>query len=124
MTDSKNKFVGEVETSEGKLGVKAYIGVIRDEREIKVFQLEDGSLGFVTESYLRINNREKVTHAMRFTEKTFVMLLETLHLSAIYFGIDVNTQIRALADGKNNIEFEYGGNGEFKFDEDKLNEKQ
>ena len=110
---SENKFVGEIETPEGKLGVRAFIAIKRDERETVVFKLADDSFGFVTKSWLLQNERQEVTHQMRFTETTFVMLLEAMLLAADYFKLDMADGIKKLATDGNQISFECGGNGEF-----------
>lgn len=111
-----NKPVGKCMTPEGEMDIKAFIRIRRDEREVFVAHLSDGSFAFETKSWLLSNDRREVVHMLRFSEKTMVMLMEALHLGAGYFGVDLIKQVKALADDTGeNLTFEYGGNGEFDF---------
>jgi len=110
---AKRRPVGTVTTPDGPLDVDAFVSIKRDEREAHVVKLADGSYAFQTASWLLVNGRERVAHSLRFTEDTYVLLMEAMHLGALYFGLDIEERVRALANGKDELHFEYGGNGPF-----------
>ena len=110
---TERNHIGEIDTPAGKMKVLAFVAIKRDERETHILHLDDGSYAFTTKSWLLENDRKEVVNNFRFSENTFVQLIEALHLSAVYFGINLNERILALADCKPMIDFEYGGNGKF-----------
>src|SRR5690554_1735531 len=96
LTPSDRGPVGQIETPAGPVDILAFVRLSRDEREVVMVHLADGSYAFHTQSWLQENGRAKASHSLRFTEKTLIMLLEALHLGSIYFGIDVEQTIRVL----------------------------
>lgn len=110
--------IGTAEIPEGSIEIEAYLGITKDEREVKVFKLADGSFAFETKSWLKINDRNEITHKMRFSEDTLVMLITAMFLGSSYFGIDLMSRVKAMAEGRESFNFETAGNG--KFDQSKI----
>ena len=104
--------VGTAITPEGAIDIKAFVAIRNENRNIHILQMEDGSLGFVTESYLAVNEGKKVENVMRFTETTFAQLLLAMVLSLDYFKVDLKKYIKRISE-EDQIRFEYGGNGDF-----------
>jgi len=101
--------IGKIKVQEGELDVLGYIRIARDEREVMIAKIADGSYAFETKSWLLTNNRQEVSHRMRFSEKTMMMLLECMHLGAMAWKIDIEGAIRKLAESETELKFEYGG---------------
>lgn len=101
--------VGTITTPEGETTVVGYLKIARDEREVVIAKLGDGSYAFETKSWLLINDRKEVRHSLRFSEKTMIMLMEVMHLGSLAWNIDMEQQIRALAESDTELQFEYGG---------------
>ena len=101
--------VGTIVTPEGEISVIGYIKIARDEREVVMVKLGDGTYGFETKSWLLANDRKEVRHSLRFSEKTMVMLMEVMHLGASAWDVDIAQQIRTLAESDTELKFEYGG---------------
>ena len=112
--------IGQVETREGTIDVLSMFRTTRDDREVTLMRFADGSIGIVTESWLKVNERTKVVTSQRFSEGTLAMMLQTVLLGAEYIGMDVKKSLQDVSIG-DRIEYEYCGNGEFVF-RDSFNE--
>ena len=87
--------------------------VFRDDREVTVCETESGTLVVETLSWLRANDRQEVRTVNAYTAETFALMLETMHLGAQYFGIDLTKEIERLhASDGDRIRYEYAGAGQ------------
>jgi hypothetical protein len=90
--------------------------VFRDDREVTICQTDQGTIVVETLSWLRKNDRKEVRTVNAYTLETFTMMLETMHLGADYFGIDVKKGLELLhASDGDRINYEYAGAGVPKF---------
>jgi hypothetical protein len=112
--EENKKPIGQVHTPDGMMDVLSMFRTVRDDREVTMVRMADGSIGLVTESWLRKNNREKITTTHRYTEGTLAMMLQTIMLGASYIGLDLNKMVTDMAVS-GNIEFECAGDDDFEF---------
>ena len=90
--------------------------VFREDREVTVYQTDQGTIVVETLSWLRKNDRKEVRTVNAYTLETFSMMLEAMHLGAEYLGLDLRKSIELLhASDGDRINYEYAGAGTPKF---------
>lgn len=100
---AKPKSLGTVEIAGESVEIRGLFRVFKEEREVLVVELADGSIAIETKSWLRRNDRKLVTTRAVFTRETFAMLAETIVLGSAYLEIDlkaIGLQLHGGSDGE------------------------